>query len=405
MTPSPLRKLHACAREMRSGEFICASETLEVHVFLQRGRVAWATDSSHPFEFARQLKSHRNIDDATFRELVETCRRDRLRLGETLIAWEIASWGEVHSALEHQLRLAIQTLADCEPGSTVFLERKNFAAYDEKLTFDVRALLPSEADEDGPVRTMSGEIAMSPSTARQLFEVIKGARWVHVVEGGALVEMAGRTEASRAPSELSPLTLADGADFVAVRGADGCLLGAHLSGTSRQFWTLLAIDSTFGATVAALSATGLLARRRRKEGTTSAQPWDVGTSSQLDPLQSFGREVLGAIVLGPDGAVLAGRGRDGLDLYVAQDVVRRRRIVFGELGQAPWTHGTLGSMGFDQRTMVTGEADMWCFGSENVQCAGKSCTLWVFARREGGQGLGWACLNSLARSFSKDAAA
>ena len=44
MSPhDPLTELRELAQRAETGEFICATSALEVHVYLQRGRIAWAT--------------------------------------------------------------------------------------------------------------------------------------------------------------------------------------------------------------------------------------------------------------------------------------------------------------------------------------------------------------------------
>ncbi len=398
MSGAPLVELQDHAGAGRSGEFICATSTLEVHVFLQRGRVAWATDSAHPFEFARSLKARRNIDDQTFREVVETCRRDRLPLGETLVEWDLASWGDVQAALAHQLRLALASLARCSVGSTVFLERHNYARYDEKLTFDVRELVGALASEE-PVP--SARTTATGSTARQLLDIIKGSRWVQLVEEGRVVDDAGASQEALDLSDISRLTLGDGADFVAVRSADGCLLGAQLAGTRRQLWTMLAIDSTFGAAVAALSAAGVLSRRQRHDTPLELGAWRREPTSPLpaiDQVFSFGRDVLGAVLLSTDERT-AGIGRAGLDEARCVSLARRRAPLFGILARSK-APGALGALGFDLRTLVTGDGPIWCFGAETFG-AEPWASAWVFTARQGSQGIGWACLTTLSRSISK----
>ena len=51
------------AEDEASGDFVCESNGLEVHVFLQAGRVAWASDSQHPRAFLRYLREQEKIDD------------------------------------------------------------------------------------------------------------------------------------------------------------------------------------------------------------------------------------------------------------------------------------------------------------------------------------------------------
>lgn len=150
----PVEELYRLARATANGELICAAMQLEIHVFLQAGRIAWATDSRHPFAFASHLQRIARIDPDTLRQVVEECRRERLPLGETLVEWGLASWDGVRTALAHQISLAVSQLATLELAQTLFLERA-FRDYDERLpslpTYlrqQPRSQLPSRASWD-----------------------------------------------------------------------------------------------------------------------------------------------------------------------------------------------------------------------------------------------------------------
>ena len=114
-TPHPFRALIELVEQSASGEFVCVAKSAEMHVFLQNGRVAWATDSSAPFAFSRWLLEHTGLTKEVFQEVLESCRRDRLPLGETLVEWRVATREEIKSALRFQIRGAGHF--GVEPGS------------------------------------------------------------------------------------------------------------------------------------------------------------------------------------------------------------------------------------------------------------------------------------------------
>lgn len=87
----PLKILASLVERNVSGELICASPEAEIHVFLKRGRIAWAIDSRRPAAFADGLVEI-DLDAETLREVIETCRRENLPLGETLVGWGLLSW-------------------------------------------------------------------------------------------------------------------------------------------------------------------------------------------------------------------------------------------------------------------------------------------------------------------------
>ena len=78
-----------------SGEFICASNAAEVHVFLQGGRVAWAVEPTKPLAFVRALKERCLISDEDLRLAFEDGRRTRRPLGETLVQWSLAACEDI----------------------------------------------------------------------------------------------------------------------------------------------------------------------------------------------------------------------------------------------------------------------------------------------------------------------
>jgi hypothetical protein len=404
--PSPLDGLRASAHAHLSGEFICATSAVEIHVFLQRGRIAWATDSSHPFEFGRYIKARCSIDDDSFRHVLEECRRDRLPLGETLVSWELASWDDVKAALSHQLGLALRTLADNTVASVMFLPRKKFADYDERLTFDLDQLLKSFPP---PPQDLQG--ATSPcgdiSSARHLLDAIRGAVWVELLEHGRTVDAASNTERRGVPRALVELTLGDDTSFVALRAADGCLIGARLAGTERQLWCMLSADLTFGAALAALSSLGVLQAQKRRDKLAIGGPigWRKGTlpaacAEEMEQVFEFGRHVLSVGLWSSEQHTFAGLGRASVDPAQCEAIIARRAKVFDVAALRAQMPGELDALGFRFRSVVTDESSVWCFGTEAL-IGQPDTSLWVLLRRDAPQGLGWACLTALSRSLSR----
>jgi ABC-type branched-subunit amino acid transport system substrate-binding protein len=139
---SPLAQLLDLCDSKASGEFVCEGEGAEVHVYLQVGRVAWATDSQHPFAFKHRLKEQANLDEGTYQEVMAECRRTHAPVGETLVGWKVATLEQVRDALSDQIGPALEMLGKCAGGAkAVFLPRPQYAQYNLDLTFDPRALL------------------------------------------------------------------------------------------------------------------------------------------------------------------------------------------------------------------------------------------------------------------------
>jgi hypothetical protein len=420
--PGPLDELYAVAMSGASGEFICASATVEVHVYLQTGRLAWATDSTHAFAFARHLQDTAGIDRETFKQLSEECRREKQPLGETLVKWGLTTWEGVRSSLAHQIGLVIALLATMQDGQVIFLGRA-YGRYDERLTFDVREFVDEAAFEESaphavqvaPRSTADGANGSSrptaptgPNLAHQLRGSIEGLSWVEILEADAVVDADPPAAERRTPAGLVQTTLMDGADFAAIRSARSSVVGLRLAG-ERSIWCHLSADSTFGGAVSAIWA--VAGSGDRSPGRAPARPdveaWSLspeGPAGAAVAIRSFmerAPDVLGALVLSgtPDRRALAGCGSSALEPDKCLDTARRRveTLAQGELLVGDAEEQALVSIGFHTKTMVSGEAELWCFGAELEPEAGH--TLWMFLDRRNSQGLGWAYLSALTRTL------
>jgi len=401
--------LLSLASSAASGEYICVCPAAEIHVYVQRGRVAWATDSRHPFAFAAHLQQTAGIDTDTFRQVVEECRRDRLPLGETLVEWGLATREVVRNALVHQIELALELLASLDVGQTLFLPR-GYAAYSDELTFSIRDFL-EPADAAAPREsTEQPQRAVRQSFAAQLRASVDGLSWVDVLEADALIDCEPRVNSSRVPIELLRTTLLDGADFAAVRSTRSSLVGLSVT-RSRSVWCRLTSESTFGAAVSAIwSLVGAAERTpERPPRRPEVMSWSIGVKGETPYRTAIGgfleraHDVLGAIVLpsDPSSGPLAGCGCSMLEPDRALEVVvrRARSLAHGALPITDDTERALDSIGFSLRTMVSGEPKLWCFGAELAPDQGE--TLWLFLDRRNSQGLGWAYLGALTRTLSR----
>jgi hypothetical protein len=404
-------RLLSLAAASESGEFVCASSAGEIHVYLQEGRIAWATDSRHPLAFAAQLQDTAGIDAETFRRVVEECRRERLPLGETLIQWGLTTLDGVRKALSHQIGQALSLLSSVEDAQDLFLERR-YGRYAPSLTFEVHEILgESVSGDESPALSsrVPSPLSVRPDFARQLRSSVEGLSWVEVFESDVVVDTDPKSQATRTPVDLVRTTLLDGADFAAIRSTRSSVVGFSLS-RQRSVWCRISADSTFGAVVSSIwSVAGASERRLEPAPPRSDIQWAVGSENApcTVAIRSFmGRahELLGAVVLGGDGneQPLAGCGRKAIELEHCLETARRRRgsLALAVLPVGDDTERKLDSIGFTLKTMVSGEPRLWCLGAELQSAAGD--TLWLFLDRRSSQGLGWAYLASLTRALSGD---
>jgi hypothetical protein len=398
---APLDVLCEVVARRSCGEFICAASAVEIHVYLQRGRLAWATDSKHPFAFAKQLQAVAKIDSETFRQVIAECRQRNLPLGESLVEWGLVPWETVRACLRHQIEQSIALLSQIESAPTLFLERA-YAEYNEELTFPIDEFVDEGRRSPSRPTPADVKVGRDEHMTTYLRDSVPGLSWVEMLEAERVVEADPDTEAPRVPLPFLRSTLLDGADFVAVRSSHGSLLGQSIAPGARSLWCQIAADSTFGAAVSAMAS--LVPDTRSHDGALSrprGNAWVVGdragaTAEELMGFMQRADEVLGAVLLSDrdDGAPIVACGREGLETKSCVDLARRRLRCLAQC-KAPIASddGSLESVSFPLRTMVTDEVRLWCFGAELASAE----SIWLFVDRRNVQGLGWAYLNALAR--------
>lgn len=383
---SPLESLLEVAQNGASGELVCVSKTCELHVFVQAGNIAWATDSNAPFAFGRYLLEHTTLTRDTFQEVLESCRRDRLPLGETLIAWQLVTLEEIREALAHQIRGAIATLVGCRDGRTVFLDRgRQFASYDVRLTFPVDTFLTATVDHEGAA-LLADLATRAPD-----------ALWLELLAGANSIARHPVGTDGRVPPGLAAGSLLDGSDAVILRTGRATYLGATLSG-DRTVWCGLDPEAAFGIAFAAVA--GDLARSQppgdpdaEEEAPPSQQL--LGTGSSVDAVRAFVArisEVAGAVVV--DRGAIVGVLPQGWDGASILDLVERRAPLLAVADSAEG-ESSMESLGYHLRSVATAESRLWCFGAEVGSERGR--TIWVFLERGATHALGWAYLASLGR--------
>lgn len=133
----PFRQLLRHSMEGATGEFIAVTELVEVHVYLQAGRLAWATTTAERFVFLTYLKTVHSIEPGLLREALAESYRERRPFGETLVQWSVVTFAQVKEGLRAQVLASLSSLRALETAQTLFLPRGSpYAGYDVRLTFD-----------------------------------------------------------------------------------------------------------------------------------------------------------------------------------------------------------------------------------------------------------------------------
>ena len=344
MSHAPLDVLRDLADREASGELICVAGEVEVHVFLQRGRVAWATDSEHPRAFARHLQDMTGIDDASFRDILESCQRERRPLGETLVTWGAASHDEVREALRHQLLLALKILARPTQTQSLFLDRtRQYSEYDASLTFAVQSLLetaPAPAAPAAPLARPSARPRAATNDAERLLATVDDLMWTELFTGVELVAAAPEpTPTPRVGRAIIEESLLDGTELVALRDPAGTLAGARM-GRNQSLWCRLSAAGVVGRVISEL---GIFAMLGGRESPTQGagergDAWTFGASDSpvAEALAEFVRtapSTLAALFIDPDEpSASLGVGTE-LPCELALELTRRRT----PLTQPPWS--------------------------------------------------------------------
>lgn len=410
VTSGPLARIVELAEASASGEYICVSQTGEVHVYLQDGRIAWATDSNHPLAFVAKLQAISRIDTTTFRDVVEECRRERLALGETLVAWGLATLGDVRHALAEQIGQSLRVLASVDGASDLFLGRR-YGRYDGALTFDIGEVIPlPELHEERPSlgSSRAPNVAFDGDLAHQLRSEIPGLTWVGMFVGDELVAQDPRSHPNPPTLPCLRATLLDDSEFAAIRSVRTSVLGFKLAGP-RSVWCQIASNADYGRLVSTLGS--YLSPKSAANGAFIPRPdigWtiDEGAARPTEEIRAFmmrAGDVLGAIVLGGQGGTepLSGCGAGTPGLSTCLDLARRRRPCLRgpDLAISDPVERAFDDMGFSLREVVTGERVLWCFGADLDPEEDR--TLWMFLGRQCSQGLGWAYLKTLRRALSR----
>ena len=399
-----LDRLRRLAEDRASGELISVSDAAEVHVFLQHGRIAWATSSLHPLEFTRFLLETAEIETGTFREILESCRREKRPLGETLIAWGVATKEEVRAALHHQIESALSAIDDGASTELLFLKRSaQYADYDVTLTFDVADLVvPAPAAALRPSMLVVPATAPPPSEASvRVRMALDGVRWTEEVGAGCSSE--------RIPRDLLDNSLLDGARLVTLQSSGETLAGTLLP-QGRALFCLVDSSVTIGEIVSLLgSLSAIHDASSMSPAPLHGSPWTVGRpyddrmAPVLDEFLERASDVR-AVFLAPadqgNGVFGVGRGAVSGD-ELAQLVLRRGRAFAAPVvprdSEPPSAADVEGTTSFRAMTL---ETNCMLFATEIV-AAGATHLVWIVLDESVSKGIAWSYLTSLGRTLAR----
>jgi hypothetical protein len=219
-----LFQLRELERAGATGELIAVVESIELCVYLLRGRIAWAISSDSAGTLIHHLQERCRIDRGQLRSVLDECRSTQRPLGETLVARGLATREQVADALRQQIRQVFGRLQGLTATRALFVPRE--LRYSEALTFTIDEITQHVAGPSGspPPRSPA-------QVLEELWSSLTGASWLEIRRNGEVVAATGRPE-GRAPSDgaqdLRGLALDARLPRVTARSAHGSILGQAL---------------------------------------------------------------------------------------------------------------------------------------------------------------------------------
>lgn len=355
-----------------SGELIGATGLVEVHAWLQRGRLAWATTSRSRRTFRQYLSTVCGVSDARLGELFSSCRAERRPLGEGLVESGVATREQVEAGLRQQLATALIDLATLDATQVVLLPRQ-WETSEHTLTFSLEDLLrPSTAPTPGPFPLKPPSAGLLSQLTRQLPML----QWCVHTDGVAISAEApsGCAHAAADVPNLHRASFVEGADVLVLRRPDDLIIGAQNAHGSA--WGALSLAGPVVRALAAFTA-GTLARLH--------EPLLLGDGlvregDALEPALLTERECL-AIIASHDRSVLA---RTGLDV----DRLRRMTAAFA----------VLVSLLPNAAEVALRAWPGWWFGA-NTGKNGAMLWLVMESQASSSPGLAWARLRAMGRQL------
>lgn len=173
-----------------SGELIVASDTLEAHVFLQDGRIAWAYSNGTRGLFLRELQAKAQIEEEELREVMDECRRERRHVAETLITWGLASERDVRHALWVQIGTTLESVFQTPGVEAIFLRRAS-ENYSRELTFSLGEFDRKRFSSTPPPPEDAELLQMEESLQNQLQQTVPSMLWGRLLRRGSHSKSGG----------------------------------------------------------------------------------------------------------------------------------------------------------------------------------------------------------------------
>lgn len=384
---SPLTTLAKHVAASATGELIAVGDGVEVHLYLQAGRIAWGTTTAERFVFRRHLEEHFQIDAGALQETLIDCQKTRRPLGESLITRNVLTLAQVREALRAQVASAVSSLEQCAADQMLFLPRgENFLSYDTRLTFSF--------DE------IQGQSQLPLEVLHQLEQAVPQLTGAAVLAEGRVLASLRVPPPVSAIEELSQQFL-EGAHLMVLRASGGNLIGGTLPQAKHSLWCGLPAKLSVSAAMAVvMHHSGKAVSDAHSVGPTGVFQEFGGTPHSVAGLQGILERAIfpaAVAVLGRESTPTTwALAREPLVLnqFIVDARHRQRALdadVFFTRPQGPNAE----LLGLAFQSVLVADGEWWWFGADLV--TGEPASVWLMMPRSANQGLGWALLASVVR--------
>ena len=392
----PLFQLRELERAGATGELIAVVESIEVCVYLLRGRIAWAISSDSAGTLIHHLRERCRLDRAQLRSVLEECRSTQRPLGETLVARGLATREQVASALRQQIREVFGRLEGLTASRSLFVPRE--LRYSEALTFTLDEVSNHAA------RLSARPDARSPAEILDdLWASLSTASWLEIRRDGQVVASTGRPE-GRSPAHgaeaLREVALDARLPRMIARSAHGSIIGQALHVPGMSAFCGIAHAENLGLASAVLRTHGPKDEGApRPTAAADYRTWTHGVAdAPLDAVEAAFRDLpeLDAVFTTRAGECSWGIYRVQRSLNARTEPVRAWESLLDSSLEACFpARPSWEALETDVAALSFEHEDGTFFGRRLDAKSDRS--VWIVMRRGEARSLGWGVLRSFAR--------
>ncbi len=381
----PFSALQSLVKAEATGELISALDGEEVHVFLQAGKIVWATSTHAIRDFRHHLLQECGISKAVMAGVLAESQRTKRPLADTLLAAGLAGKEALRAAYFAQMAEPVFALRIAKTGENVFLRRRTaFNHADPSLTFALTDLVPS--DHTQSIRLLS--------MLQRLRDQLSDHAYAVALRNGTIVAHDGPSGSGERAIKVAAF-MDSSTNLMAVRRGNTSLLGVQLAKPGESIWCCCSQNGSFTRALRALSSFSNAPPSPEEQPHASSAIAESGTAKRdVQTCRNIVRDLadVRSVVLieGSDHWLFT---NETIEPSVIANIAKIRS---GSLKQNPNDLGvqTEDAIGETVRTSALFvERDTLWFGTD----LGNDASIWLILRRKADFSIGWGLLAALSR--------